>query len=99
MDDAGPRLWQLVTSLAGRDDGQSYLVCGVGGDGFAELTDGDKRRIETPKRKNMRHLVWHPAIAAELVVKSQSGAQVKNSEVRDALRRLLEEVLPGSAEE
>ncbi len=93
------QLWELVTSRAGRDAGQAYLVCELGTDGFARLTDGDKRRVETPKKKNIRHLRRYQARAIELVARSNSGTLVKNGEVRDALRRLLEEVLPGSAEE
>jgi large subunit ribosomal protein L14e len=93
------QVWELVASVAGRDAGQSYLVCELGTDGFARLTDGDRRRVEAPKKKNIRHLRRLGARATELANKFDNGAVVKNVEVRDALRRLLEEVLPGSAEE
>jgi hypothetical protein len=96
---AEPRQWQLVTSRAGRDEGQSYLVFGLGADGFVSLVDGDRRRLEAPKRKNVRHLTLHPVLAAELAEKAAGGMTVRDTEVRDALRRLVEEVMPGSAKE
>jgi large subunit ribosomal protein L14e len=94
------QLWQLVSSRAGRDEGQAYLVADIGQeDGFVRLVDGDKRRLEAPKRKNVRHLVLHPVIAGELAQKAAAGMAVRNAEVREALRRLVEEVMPGSAKE
>lgn len=95
----GIELWQLVSSKAGRDEGQTYLVAELDQDGFARLVDGDKRRLEAPKRKNVRHLVPHPAIAGDLAQKASAGTAVRNVEVREALRRLVEEVMPGSAKE
>ena len=114
MDGNEVGLWQLVTSRAGRDRGQAYLVARIDRDGFVGLVDGMKKRIESPKRKNTRHLATHPAFASELAVKARAGQTVKNSEVRMALSRLADgcepgagagvgpdqgEVLPGSAKE
>ncbi len=83
------RVWQLVTSRAGRDVDQHYLVCGVGGDGFVLLADGERRRLESPKRKNQRHLVAYELYAEELAEKAAAGGTVRNAEVRSALQRML----------
>lgn len=82
------RPWQLVTSVAGRDEGHAYLVVRVSGDGFVDLVDGDKRKVDAPKRKNVRHLVSYPHIAGDLAGREGSGAGVKNADVRAALDRL-----------
>lgn len=84
----GVRPWQLVTSIAGRDEGHAYLVFRVSDDGFADLVDGDKRKVDAPKRKNIRHLVGHPHVAGELAERDGSGTGVKNADVRAALDQL-----------
>lgn len=82
------RPWQLVSSVAGRDTGQLYLVIRVAGDGFVELVDGDRRRVEAPKRKNARHVVAHEHVAVELAERARDGGAVKNSEVRSMLEQM-----------
>lgn len=82
------RPWQLVSSAAGRDSGQVYLVLRTAGDGFVELVNGDRRRVEAPKRKNARHLIAHEHVAVELAERVRDGGVVKNSEVRSALEQL-----------
>jgi ribosomal protein L14E/L6E/L27E len=81
-------LWRLVTSRAGRDFGQAYLVCEVGQDGFVALVDGERRRLEAPKRKNAKHLVAYDLRAEDIVAKADAGLSIKNSEVRTALQQL-----------
>ena len=45
----------IVKALAGRDKGGFFVVLGVEGS-FASIADGKRRRIQTPKRKNLKHL-------------------------------------------
>ena len=82
------RPWQLVTSVAGRDEGHAYLVARVSEDGFADLVDGDKRKVDAPKRKNIRHLASYPHVAGDLAERAGSGVGIKNADVRAALERL-----------
>ena len=42
----------VVRALAGRD---IFVVLSVDG-GYAEIADGKRRRLASPKRKNLRHL-------------------------------------------
>lgn len=46
---------QVVISTAGRDKNNLFVVVEVD-DSFALIADGDIRKIERPKRKNIRHL-------------------------------------------
>ena len=57
-------LGQLVVSLAGRDKG---CVCAVVGnpddEGYVLIADGRIRKVETPKKKKLKHLKpidWEP---------------------------------------
>lgn len=45
----------VVRALAGRDMGGFFVVLSVNG-GYAEIADGKRRRLASPKRKNLRHL-------------------------------------------
>ena len=45
----------IVRALAGRDKGGYFVVLALEGD-FAYIADGRRRRVQSPKRKKLRHL-------------------------------------------
>ncbi|WP_298483299.1 KOW domain-containing RNA-binding protein [uncultured Ruminococcus sp.] len=45
----------VVRALAGRDRGGYFVVLSVE-NGYATIADGKRRRLDAPKRKNVRHL-------------------------------------------
>lgn len=45
----------VVKSLAGRDQG-SYFVAVAVKDRFVFIADGKERKLESPKRKNVKHI-------------------------------------------
>ena len=45
----------VVRALAGRDLGNIFVVLSVDG-GYALIADGKRRKLASPKRKNLRHL-------------------------------------------
>ena len=74
----------VVRSAAGHDRGELFLILREEGD-FVWLTDGKRRKIETPKKKRRKHVVsagiWtHPVIG-----RLQDGEPVLDSEIRRAL--------------
>lgn len=70
----------LVRATAGRDKG-SLLVALRVHDGFADIADGRKHKLENPKRKNVKH------ISPEGAVINTDGLTNKK------LRRLINEYL------
>jgi ribosomal protein L14E/L6E/L27E len=44
-----------VIGLAGRDKGSLFVAVGISG-GFVYIADGRKRKLEKPKRKNVKHI-------------------------------------------
>jgi ribosomal protein L14E/L6E/L27E len=44
-----------VIALAGRDKGSLFVAVGISG-GFVYIADGRKRKLEKPKRKNVKHI-------------------------------------------
>lgn len=53
----------IVLSLAGRDKGRLHMVKAHNGE-FAEIADGKWRKIQTPKRKKLKHLRSMPEFGA-----------------------------------
>jgi ribosomal protein L14E/L6E/L27E len=49
----------IVTSRAGRDAGDRYVVVGVAEGDTVLVADGRKRAVDRPKRKNVKHLIVH----------------------------------------
>lgn len=49
------RTGMIVKSDAGRDQEQFYVIVAAE-EGFAYIADGKRRKLEKPKRKNVRHL-------------------------------------------
>lgn len=81
------RRGSAVISLAGKDKGSLLTVLGTEGQ-TALVADGRKRLLQSPKRKNLRHLEDTGAVLAD-----QSMAT--NREIRRALSRLAENTVSG----
>lgn len=83
------QLGQLVTSRAGRDRGERYLVMGIVDGRSVLLANGEARSVRNPKRKNVRHLWIHDQVA-DLQGLSLGGRKaIADKNVRQALRVLI----------
>lgn len=49
------RLGGIAQSTQGRDKGEFYVICGIDGN-VLSLVDGVKRKLSSPKRKNIKHV-------------------------------------------
>ena len=78
-------LGQIVVSKAGRDAGRRFLVTKVIDEQFVQITDGDLRRVDKPKRKKIKHLETNGFAAEEIKEKLLNNARITNPEVRKAL--------------
>ena len=81
-------LGQIVVSRAGRDAGKRFVVVKVVDEFFVEISDGDLRRIEKPKKKKVKHLNITDEKAKSIEEKLSSGAKITNAEIRKALANL-----------
>lgn len=79
---------QLVTSRAGRDKNTSYIIYNWD-TSFVYVVDGQYKRINNPKKKNIKHLWYSERIDQELNEKIEKDLKVTNKDIRDALERLL----------
>lgn len=76
----------IVKSLSGRDENGYFLVINAD-DGYAVIADGKTRRLNKPKRKNLKHVetVMENALP-EIAERINRGEPVGNEVLRKAIR-------------
>ena len=83
----------IVRSDAGRDKGKLFVVLSVEGE-YLLLADGKSRKVESPKRKKRRHVLFVAADENRLSEKIKSDEKITNSEIRRTLAGYRTEVQP-----
>ena len=83
----------IVRSAAGRDKGKLFVVLAVEGE-ILLLADGKTRKVEHPKRKKRRHVLFVSAEKTRLSEKITGNVKFTNSELRRTLAAFREEVQP-----
>ncbi len=78
-------LGQIVVSRAGRDAGRRFVIVRVIDDSFVEISDGDLRKLEKPKKKKIKHLNITDEKVESLEEKLKSNARITNAQIRKAL--------------
>lgn len=84
------QIGRLVCSIQGRDSGSFYLIVGIEDESRVLVADGEGRKVEKPKRKNIKHLKFYDVIAGDITEKVQNGRRVNNTDVRKELKNLVE---------
>ena len=83
----------IVRSDAGRDRGKLFIVLAVEGE-YLLLADGKGRKVEDPKRKKRRHVLFVAAEETRVSEKIKNNEKITNSEIRRTLAAYREEVQP-----
>ena len=83
----------IVRSDAGRDRGKIFIVLAVEGE-YLLLADGKGRRVEAPKRKKRRHVLFVAADESRLADKIKRSEKITHSELRRTLAAYRGEVQP-----
>jgi ribosomal protein L14E/L6E/L27E len=79
---------QLVISKAGRDHGKMFIVTEVIDEDYVYLVDGDLRKIERPKKKKVKHLLWTDQMSQFVYEKLQKQEKITNPMVRREIEKL-----------
>lgn len=74
----------IVRSIAGRDKGGLFIVLSRDGE-YAYLVNGDLRKVDSPKKKKLKHLQGTTSVSEFIQNKLGTVGKVTNSEVRKAL--------------
>lgn len=51
----------VVKAVAGRDSGRYFVVL-KNEDGFVWISDGKTRKLDNPKKKNIKHLIFSDSV-------------------------------------
>ncbi|TLS35496.1 KOW domain-containing RNA-binding protein [Pseudalkalibacillus caeni] len=89
MNDSVPRIGQLVRNLRGRDADQYGIVIKVLDERFVLIADGDKRKFDKPKRKNIAHLEMTDFISPEVENSIKETGRVTNGKLRFAVSKYM----------
>ena len=79
----------IVLSLRGHDAGAVLFVLGVE-EPYLLVADGKRRRVESPKRKNRKHVRFLSKSESRVAQKLHAGEKVTNNELRRALNEYKE---------
>ncbi|MDT8862268.1 KOW domain-containing RNA-binding protein [Alkalihalobacillus sp. MEB130] len=92
MQDSGtsPEIGQIVVITKGRDQGQLGIVVQIIDDRFVKIADGDKRKVDRMKKKNINHLEVIDYIAEEVKSSFIETGRVTNGKLRYAITNFLE---------
>lgn len=88
MESDSVTIGQIVHSKAGRDKNKYFIVVSDIGNGYVLISDGDIRKIEKPKKKKIKHLVFHNTKASDIRLKFEAGIRVSNGDLKNALKSL-----------
>ncbi|SHF08789.1 hypothetical protein SAMN02746089_01283 [Caldanaerobius fijiensis DSM 17918] len=77
---------QIVKSKMGRDSGRYFIVLAVDG-GYAFIADGELRKVDKPKKKNIKHLLKTNECDEFIRDKILSGKKISNADLRKALEK------------
>ena len=83
----------MVISKSGRDMGKAFVVTSVINERFLFICDGDLRRIEKPKKKNIRHLQITSMQAYDVLEYLRKGEKPPNHVIKKNLKKLIDKGL------
>ena len=82
----------IVYSKAGRDAGKTLVVLSVVDENFVMLADGRLRKVDTPKKKKVKHLEKTGYKAEAVAEKLKEGLRVTNPDLKRALAELTTDI-------
>jgi ribosomal protein L14E/L6E/L27E len=81
-------LGTVVYSKAGRDVDKTFIILDIVDNEYVYICDGDLRKIEKPKKKKIKHLVFTEKVASDIKQSLISKTKVSNSEIKKFLQSL-----------
>ncbi|WP_099156775.1 MULTISPECIES: KOW domain-containing RNA-binding protein [Virgibacillus] len=92
-DDSIPLIGQVVRIMQGREAGQYAVVIKMIDDRYVLLADGEKRKYDRPKKKNLHHIEIMDYISPEVQNSLLETGRVTNGKLRFAIAKFVNEVV------
>lgn len=86
MDEA--KVGQLVVAAAGRDANKKFIITCIINGQYVYISDGDTRKIESPKKKKLKHLKLTKHVFEEIALLVQQNKQITNSVISKCIKSL-----------
>lgn len=80
------KLGEIVISTAGRDQDKYYIVVDILDERYIELVDGDTRKLDNSKKKNIKHIDRTGYVAEELSHWLEDGKRIRNEDLKRVVR-------------
>ncbi|AGK99199.1 KOW domain-containing RNA-binding protein [Clostridium pasteurianum] len=81
-------LGTVVYSKAGRDVDRKFIIMDIIDKEYVYICDGDLRKVEKPKKKKIRHLMFTETVAKDIKQCLMSNVEVSNSQIKRFLQSL-----------
>jgi len=91
--DSAPRIGQVVRILQGRERGQYAIIIKLLEDRFVLLADGEKRKYDRPKKKNLHHIEIMDFVSPEVQDSLLKTGRVTNGKLRFAIDKFVREIV------
>lgn len=76
------KIGEIVEITMGRDAGKYAVVLEILSDRYVNIVDGDKRKYDNPKKKNIRHIRSTRNISKEVIKSLMEDNRVSNAKLR-----------------
>jgi ribosomal protein L14E/L6E/L27E len=83
-------LGRLVYSINGRDQGRPFVIIRIVNERYVIVSDGDTRKIENPKMKNVKHLQFTKSKANEVIDYLNRKEVPENHIIKRNIKQILE---------
>ncbi|MCP3029587.1 KOW domain-containing RNA-binding protein [Halobacillus sp. A5] len=90
--ESSPRIGQVVRIVQGREAGQYAVVIDILEDRLLLLADGEKRKYDRPKKKNLQHVELLDFVSPEVQNSLLETGRVTNGKLRFAVSKYVNEV-------
>lgn len=84
------KVGQIVLITQGRDAGQYAVIIKILDERFVVLADGDKRKYDRPKKKNIHHLEFFDYVSPEVQNSMIETGRVTNGKLRFVLTKFVD---------
>lgn len=82
----GITLGQIVSSKAGRDKDKYFIVVGIIDDDYVLIADGNLRKVNSPKKKKVKHLDFHDMFSQDIQNGLNESRKITDSDLRKSLQ-------------
>lgn len=83
---------QVVKELNGRNQNRYAVIVGIVDSRFVRIADGDKRKFDQAKKKNIQHLQPESFIGSEVADSIAESGRVTNGKLRFVLNKFIDQL-------